>query len=131
STRTPWPRLRARAGDCSALAGGFSPGPNGKRAVCSARGELFTLPAKDGMVQDLTRSDGVAERFPSWSPDGKWIAYFTDRGGENELAVRAGDGRPFHWEGEADAIDEKILTRLGPGYRIDPAWSPDSKALAF
>ena len=128
---TDRPNLRARAVDCSTLAGPLAPGPNGKRAVVSARGELFTLPAKDGAAQNLTRSDGVAERFPSWSPDGKWIAYFTDRSGENELAVRSGDGRPFRWQSQAEASDEKSLTQLGPGYRFRPVWSPDSRALCF
>ena len=45
-----------------------------------------------GVVRNLTRSSGVAERSPSWSPDGKLIAYFSDRTGEYQLTVRAADG---------------------------------------
>jgi tricorn protease len=50
-------------------------------------GELFTVPAEHGVVRNLTRSSGVAERYPAWSPDGKWIAYFSDRSGEYELTL--------------------------------------------
>ena len=62
--------------------------PSGKRAVFEARGELFTVPAEHGVVRNLTRESGVAERYPSWSPDGKTIAYFSDRSGEYELTLR-------------------------------------------
>src|SRR5215469_2747275 len=86
--------------------------PSGKRAAFEARGDLFTVPAEHGVVRNLTRSSGVAERFPSWSPDGKTIAYFTDRPGD-------GSGK------------EEILTSFGPGFRYRPYWSPDSKKLAF
>jgi tricorn protease len=95
--------------------------PNGKRAVVGARGEVFTLPAEHGPVLQLTHSSGVAERTPVWSPDGEWIAYFSDRSGEYELTLRASDG----------SGDETQLTRLGPGFRYTPFWSPDSDKLAF
>jgi tricorn protease len=95
--------------------------PSGKRAVFEARGELFTVPAEHGVVRNLTRSSGVAERYPSWSPDGKTIAYFSDRSGEYELTIRAADA----------SGEEQALTKLGPGFRYRPVWSPDSKKLAF
>ncbi|HWH68067.1 MAG TPA: PDZ domain-containing protein [Candidatus Sulfotelmatobacter sp.] len=95
--------------------------PSGKRAVFEARGDLFTVPAEHGVVRNLTRSSGVAERFPSWSPDGKSIAYFSDRSGEYELTLRPADGTGA----------EQVLTKLGPGYRYRPFWSPDSKKLVF
>src|SRR6185295_15487534 len=59
--------------------------PTGKRALFEARGEIFSAPAEHGVVRNLTHSSGMAERFPAWSPDGKWIAYFSDRTGEYEL----------------------------------------------
>ena len=62
--------------------------PTGKRALFEARGDIFSAPAEHGVVRNLTRSSGVAERYPAWSPDGKWIAYFSDRTGEYELTVR-------------------------------------------
>ncbi|MFV2073074.1 MAG: S41 family peptidase [Thermoanaerobaculales bacterium] len=95
--------------------------PSGKRAVLGARGEIFTLPAEHGVIRNLTLSSGVAERHPSWSPDGKLIAYFSDRSGEYELTVRPSDG----------SGEETVLTSLGPGYRYEPQWSPDSKKLVF
>ena len=95
--------------------------PNGKRAVFEARGDVFTVPAENGVVRNLTRSSGVAERYPSWSPDGKYIAYFSDRSGEYQLTLRAADGTG----------EEQVLTKFGPGFRYRPYWSPDSKKLVF
>ncbi len=95
--------------------------PTGKRAVLAARGEIFSLPAEHGVVRNLTRTSGVAERHPTWSPDGKTIAYFSDRTGEYELSFRPADG----------SGEEKTLTKLGPGYRYTPQWSPDSKKIVF
>src|SRR5258705_8627006 len=79
--------------------------PSGKRAVFGARGEVFTVPAEHGIVRNVTRSAGVAERYPKWSPDGANIAYFSDRSGEDELTVRPADG----------SGEETVLTKLGPG----------------
>ncbi len=95
--------------------------PSGKRAVFEARGEIFTVPAEHGVVRNLTRSSGIAERYPTWSPDGKSIAYFSDRSGEYELTIRPADG----------SGEEQVLTKLGPGYRYRPYWSPDSKKIVF
>jgi len=95
--------------------------PSAKRVVVEARGDLFSVPAKHGPVLDLTRTSGVAERNPAWSPDGKLIAYFSDRSGEYNLMVRPADGKGA----------ERRVTNLGPGYRYTPYWSPDSKKLAF
>ena len=95
--------------------------PSGKRAVLAARGEIFSLPAEHGVVRNLTRTSAYAERHPAWSPDGKTIAYFSDRTGEYELTVRPADG----------SGEEKTLTELGPGYRYSPMWSPDSKKVVF
>ncbi len=99
--------------------GGIS--PSGKQAVLEARGEVFTLPAEHGVVRNLTRSSGVAERHPEWSPDGKTIAYFSDRSGEYELTIRPADG----------SGGEEVLTSLGAGYRYTPMWSPDSSKIVF
>ena len=95
--------------------------PSGKRAVLAARGEIFSLPAEHGIVRNLTRTSAFAERHPAWSPDGKTIAYFSDRTGEYELTFRPADG----------SGEETTMTELGPGYRYKPMWSPDSKKIVF
>lgn len=95
--------------------------PDGKRALVEARGDIYTVPAENGPVIDLTRTSGIAERYPAWSPDGKYIAYWSDRSGEYELTLREA--------GHPDS--EKKLTSYGPGYRYNLYWSPDSKKLAF
>jgi len=100
---------------------GVNISPDGKRAIVEARGDLFSVPAENGPVKNLTQSSDVAERFPSWSPDGKYIAYWSDRSGEYELTVREPGV-----EGS-----EKKLTSYGPGYRYNLYWSPDSKKLVY
>jgi len=113
--------LRPRTENVSRLLQWAHISPQGKRAVVQARGDLFTLPAEHGPALPLTRSSGVAERYPAWSPDGKQIAYWSDRSGEYELMVRSADG----------SGDERAVTALGAGYRYAPFWSPDSKQIAF
>ncbi len=115
------PTLRTRNVDAGDTIRGASISPGGKRVAIEARGDIWTNPAKEGAVQNLTRTDAIFERDPSWSPDGKWIAYFSDRTGEYELWVMPSNGR-----GEA-----RKLTDLGPGFRYAPTWSPDSKMISF
>jgi hypothetical protein len=67
--------------------------PTGKRVVVEARGEIFTIPAEKGDVRNLTNSSGSAERDPAWSPDGKFISYFSDKSGEYHLYIEAQDRR--------------------------------------
>ena len=68
-------------------------GPDGKRVFAVARGELFTVPGKDGTPRNLTRTSGAHERDAIWSPDGKWIAYISDATGEDEIYIRPQDGK--------------------------------------
>ena len=60
--------------------------------VAEARGEIFTIPAEKGDVRNITNSSGSAERQPAWSPDGKWISYFSDKSGEYKLVIESQDG---------------------------------------
>ncbi len=113
--------LRPRTEKVAELIQSYDLSPSGKRAVFEARGEVFTVPAEHGFARNLTRSSGIAERHPAWSPDGKTMAYFSDSTGEYELTVRPADG----------SGDETTLTTLGPGFRYFPMWSPDSKKIAF
>ena len=95
--------------------------PTGKRVLFEARGEIFSVPAEHGVIRNLTQTPGVAERSPAWSPDGRKVAYWSDRSGEYELVVRNLDS----------SDEEKILTSLGSGFRYQPYWSPDSEKIAF
>ncbi|PYS77686.1 MAG: protease, partial [Acidobacteria bacterium] len=96
--------------------------PTGARAVFEARGEILSVPAEKGDVRDLTNTVGAVERDPAWSPDGKWIAYFSDESGEYALHLRDQTGM-----GEARKVD------LGqpPSFFYSPRWSPDSKKVAY
>jgi tricorn protease len=94
----------------------------GARAVFEARGEIVTVPAEKGNARTLTNTPGVAERDPAWSPDGQWIAYFSDESGEYQLHLRDQSGM-----GEA----RKINLGQPPSFFYAPTWSPDSKKIAY
>ncbi len=96
--------------------------PTGARAVFEARGEIFTAPAEKGDVRNLTNTPGAAERDPSWSPDGKYVAYFSDAAGEYDLHVADQTGK-----GDV----RKFRLSKPPTYYYTPLWSPDSKKIAF
>ncbi|MCP4899510.1 MAG: peptidase S41, partial [bacterium] len=113
--------LKPRSAKVAELIANGTVSPSGKRVVFEARGELFSLPAEHGPVVNLTRTSGIAERYPAWSPDGKTLAYFSDESGEYELWLRPADG-----SGEATKV-----TALGSGFRYNIFWSPDSKKVVF
>jgi len=96
--------------------------PTGARAVFEARGDIFTVPAKNGDARDLTNTAGVAERDPAWSPDGTSIAYLSDESGEYELHVRDARG-----EGPV----KKFVLGRAPSFYYEPHWAPDSKRIAY
>lgn len=94
---------------------------DGKRVLVEARGDIFSIPADNGYVKNLTLTQGIAERYPSWSPDGKTVAYWSDKSGEYEL-----------WTMDpAKENSAKKITAYGAGYRYSLYWSPDNKKLAF
>ncbi|MBP6977731.1 MAG: PDZ domain-containing protein [Bacteroidales bacterium] len=95
--------------------------PDGKRALFWARGDIWTIPAEHGITRNLTKSSGVHDRNPLWSPDGKYIAYISDQSGEDEIYIINQDG------------SEKpvALTTNGDTYKYSVVWSPDSKKLMW
>ena len=95
--------------------------PDGKRALFGARGDVFTVPAKEGPTRNLTQTPGVHERNSKWSPDGKWIAFISDASGEDEIYIMAqdGSGKPIQ------------ITTGGETYKYQIYWSPDSKKILW
>ena len=87
----------------------------------TARGDVFTVPAKEGSIRNLTRTSGIREKYAVWSPDGRWVAYVSDRTGEDELYMTPQDGLG----------QEVRITSDGKMFRLPPVWSPDSQKLAF
>jgi tricorn protease len=95
--------------------------PNASHLLLGIRGEIFTANATTGEVTNITRTAAAVERAPVWSPDGKWIAYFSDESGEMELCLQAAPGgapRCMNIEKKSSLYSELV-------------WSPDSKKLAF
>ncbi len=95
--------------------------PTGTRAVFDYRGEIITLPAEKGDPRNITLTAGAHETYPSWSPDGKTIACFSDASGEYTLHLKPQDGKG----------EPKIFTLPGTGFYAFPKWSPDSKKITF
>ena len=115
------PQIMPRTVNAADFITGGDLSPSGERVVLEARGDIWSLPAKHGSPRNMTLSNGVAERSPSWSPDGRWIAYLSDLTGEYELYIKQSDGK-----GET-----RRLTNDGQAFRYSPAWSPDSKHILF
>ncbi|HEY1403942.1 MAG TPA: PDZ domain-containing protein, partial [Pyrinomonadaceae bacterium] len=116
------PSVRPRFARVAQNLSNASLSPTGARALFEARGEIITVPAEKGDARNLTNTSGVAERDPAWSPDGKWIAYFSDESGEYALHLRRQTGM-----GEV----KKISLGSSPSYYYSPVWSPDSKKLVL
>lgn len=94
--------------------------PDGKRIVFGARGDVFTVPAKSGITRNLTTSCGANDRNVAWSPDGKSIAFISDKDGNNALYVIPEPG------GEA-----KKIFAVEDTWMYDIQWSPDSRYIAW
>ncbi|HTZ54843.1 MAG TPA: PDZ domain-containing protein [Candidatus Acidoferrum sp.] len=96
--------------------------PTGVRAVFEAHGDILTVPAENGSVRNLTQTPNVMERDPAWSPNGKWIAYFSDATGEYTLRLRDQKGLQ----------PERVISLdAHPTFYYSPVWSPDSKKIAY
>ena len=98
----------------------FALSANGKRALFTARGEVFSLPLKDGITLDLTHTPGAHEREAAWSIDGKHVAYVSDQSGEEAI-----------WTRDADGNNPRQLTTETFGRLYAPRWSPDGARIAF
>lgn len=99
----------------------FSLAPGAERVAIAARGELFSVPVKQGATRNLVHTPDAREHSVRWSPDGRWLAYFSDQTGEYELYVRRQDG----------SGEPRQLTQGGDTWRLNPVWSPDSSRIAI
>jgi tricorn protease len=107
--------------DASDRISGMSLSPGGERVAVSARGDVFSAPVEHGPTRNLTRSSGAHDKHASWSPDGKWIAFVSDRSGEEQLWVAAQDG----------ASAPRMVTEEGKAMLYAPNWAPDSASIAI
>ncbi len=115
------PMARAEIKDVSKSIRSVDLSPNGERLVFAARGEVFNLPAEKGVTFNLTQSPGIHERNVNWSPDGKFIAYLSDKSGEFEIYIQKSD--------RSDPA--KQLTSGADSYIFNLLWSPDSKKILY
>ncbi|MFW5755815.1 MAG: S41 family peptidase [Tangfeifania sp.] len=95
--------------------------PTGKRALFDARGDIYSVPAESGITENLTKSQGIREIYPSWSPNGKYIAYYSDATGEYEI---------YLLENKKDAEPVKV-TSGSSAWKYDNEWSPNNKYLLY
>ncbi|MCL1834148.1 MAG: PDZ domain-containing protein [Leptospirales bacterium] len=112
---------RTKIADVSKRITNFEISPDGKRALFGARGDIFSVPAKDGSTRNLTNTSGIHERNSAWSPNGKWIAYVSDASGEDEIYIKKDDPN-------SEAIQ---LTKNADTYKYQLSWSPDSKKIMW
>lgn len=113
----PWTRPVWKNGETSF--GGFSPSPSGARAVVEFRGELFSVPKKDGETIALTNTPSRRERDPAWSPDGRAVAFFAEAGADYELFLRG-----------LEHGEETQLTTSTGAWLLDLDWSPQGDRIA-
>ncbi|HLN56702.1 MAG TPA: S41 family peptidase [Bacteroidales bacterium] len=99
----------------------FALSPTGKRALFDARGDIFSVPAENGITENLTATQGVREIFPAWSPDGKYISYYSDASGEYELYLLE----------NRKGSKPRQVTSGSSAWKYQPTWSPDSRYLLF
>ena len=100
--------------------GTFAPGPSAKRIVAEAHGQIVSIPVENGDVRVIENQPGSRATLPVWSPDGKQVAFVSDRSGESEIWLTDAAG----------GITPRQLTRGMKAQALNLLWSPDGKWLA-
>lgn len=112
---------RSELKDATKFMGSVNPSPDGNRVVVSARGDVFSIPAKEGVTRNLTQSPAAHDRASTWSPDGRYVAYLSDMNGEYEIYIRKQDG-----------LEPPVqITKGADTYKFGIRWSPDSKKILW
>jgi Tol biopolymer transport system component len=105
--------------------------PDGGRIVVSAlRGglsDLFLVSVDDGSTTRLT-ADVFADMHPAWSPDGRTIAFATDRFTSDVDALRFGVLQVGLLDLESGVVRPLLADR---GKQMSPQWSPDGRSIYF
>ncbi len=112
---------RSELKDATRFLGSVNPSPDGNRVVVTGRGDIFTVPAKEGITRNLTNSSKSHDREGVWSPDGKWVAYLSDANGEYEIYMQKQDGNEPPIQ----------LTTGADTYKFNIDWSPDSRKILW
>lgn len=115
----PW--MMAQWKDVSTRITSLALSSTGKRAAVEARGEIFTIPAEKGDVRNMTNSSGASEIAPLWSPDGRSVAYFSDKSGEYKLVIAPQDG----------IAPAREIALPEPSRPYSPSWSPNGRKIAY
>jgi len=139
---------------------GYSISPTNRRAAIAVHGEIFTIPTGTGEIQQVTQTPWK-EQSPHWSPNGKWIAFVSDRTGREEIYISdelgktvkkltdadcdksalvwAADSKSFLWTGtdhklhrlDVDSGKDEVIVSSNAGNIGDPQFSPDGKWLSY
>jgi len=110
-SRTEWK-------DLSSSVRSYSVSPNGERLLATVRGDIFSIPSKNGITYNITNSSDANDNNADWAPDGSGFAYISDKNGEFNLFFRDNSG------------NEKQLTDI-KGYIFGFEWSPNSKKILW
>ncbi len=96
----------------------FNVSPSGRRIAVGVHGEIFTIAAERGETQRVTDTPW-RDQSPKWSPDGKWIAFISDRTGHEEIWISDELGKDVEKLSDADCEKGEF------------EWSPDSKSVMW
>ena len=93
---------------------------DGATVILEARGDVFSVPTSKKTALNLSGTPGTREMYPAPSPDGKWIAFFSDKSGDYQLYLQKAEGG--EWTPLTTGLDRTV-------YRL--LWSPDGEKILF
>lgn len=93
--------------------------PDGAWLVFDLLGHIYRMPSRGGEGVSLTQDSGIAINYhPRISPDGRSVAFISDRAGQENL-----------WVMNADGSDPRPVVLDMDARFAEPAWSPDGQAI--